>query len=279
MLVTRPFSNWGKLSTTLMNHSEHIYHRECLQDADILKSVTDKPACRLDVRANSAIQVRINENKHILRQIVCAIIYLGKQGLPFRGDTEELNLCKNPGNFLALLKNYAETDEILHQHLNNPRAKNATYISPKSKNAFINVIGYDMILTDIIGKIKAANFFSVLADEVSSHNVEHLSICLRFVDQECNIREEFISFVKLERVRAVDIASAIIFSIENLGLTLNNLRGQGYDGASTMSGERAGVQARIRERQLKSSLYPLCRPFFKSCYIEFMLHCAHHQLH
>ena len=106
------------------------------------------------MRANSVIQVRINENKHILRQIV--------QGLPFRGDTEELNLRKNPGNFLALLKNYAETDEILHQHLNNPRAKNATYISPKSHNAFIYVIGYDMILADIIGEIKAANFFSVL---------------------------------------------------------------------------------------------------------------------
>ena len=119
------------------------------------------------------------------------------------------------------------------------------------------MIGYDMILADIIGKIKAANFFSVLADEVSSHNVEHLPICLRFVDQECNIREEFISFVKFERVQAVDIASAIIFSIENLGLTLNNLRGQGYDGASTMSGERAGVQARIRERQLKA-LYTHC---------------------
>ena len=94
-------------------------------------------------------------------------------------------------------------------------------------------------------------------NEVSSHNVEHLPNCLRFVDQECNICEEFISFVKLERVRAVDIASAIIFSIENLGLSLNNLRGQGYDGASTMSGERAGVQARIRERQPKA-LYTHC---------------------
>ena len=110
------------------------------------------------MRANSALQVRINENKHILCQIVRAIIYLGKQGLPIRGDTEELNLCKNPGNFLALLKNYAETDEILHQHLNNPRAKNATYISPKSQNAFINVIGYDMILADIIGEIKMQIF-------------------------------------------------------------------------------------------------------------------------
>ncbi len=186
-----------------------------------------------------------------------AIIYLGKQGLPFRGDTEELNVSKNPGNFLALLKNYAETDEILYRHLNNPRAKNATYISPKSQNAFINVIGYDMILADIISEIKTAKFFSVLADEVSSHNIEHLAICLRFVDQECNIREEFISFIQMERVRAVDIASAIISSIENLGLNLESLRGQGYDGASTMSGERAGVQARIRNRQPKA-LYTHC---------------------
>ena len=38
----------------------------------------------------------------------------------------------------------------------------------------------------------------------------------------------------------------------NLGLSLGDLRGQGYDGASTMSGERAGVQARIRENQPKA---------------------------
>ena len=55
--------------------------------------------------------------------------------------------------------------------------------------------------------------------------------------------------MKLERVRAVDIANAIVQSLENLGLSLSNLRGQGYDGGSTMSGEKAGVQARIREKQ------------------------------
>ncbi len=129
LLVNRPFSNWGKLSTTLISHSEHTYHRECLQDADILKSVTENPTCHLDVMTSSILQDHIKENKHILRQIVRAIIYLGKQGLPFCGDTEELNVSKNPGNFLALLKNYAETDEILYRHLNNLRAKNATYCS------------------------------------------------------------------------------------------------------------------------------------------------------
>ena len=121
----------------------------------------------------------------------------------------------------------------------------------------MNVIGFDMILVGIVAEVKIAQFFSMLADEVSFHNIEHLPICLRFIDSECNIREEFIGFTKLQRVRAVDIADAIIISLENLGLSLSNLRGQGYDGASTMSGTKAGVQARILEKQPKA-LYTHC---------------------
>lgn len=48
-------------------------------------------------------------------------------------------------------------------------------------------------------------FFSVMADEVSSHNVERMPICLRFVDEKFDIREDFVTFVRLERVRASDI--------------------------------------------------------------------------
>jgi len=69
------------------------------------------------------------QNKHILKQIVCAVLFLGKQGLPFRGDKEDINSSRNPGNFLALLKDYEEVDEILHDHLYHPKA---TYISPRS---------------------------------------------------------------------------------------------------------------------------------------------------
>lgn len=38
---------------------------------------------------------------------------------------------------------------------------------------------------------------------------------------------------------------------------MNELRGQGYDGASTMSGEKSGVQERIRDVQPKT-LYTHC---------------------
>ncbi len=74
-----------------------------MQYTDILKNSIDNSAWRIDVMANSDIQMRIDEKRHIIRQIVRAILFLGKQGLPFRGDNENLNITKNPENFSALL--------------------------------------------------------------------------------------------------------------------------------------------------------------------------------
>lgn len=71
------------------------------------------------------------------------------------------------------------------------------------------------------------------------------------------IREEFVSFIKMERVRAVDIEQAMIEILMQFGLSLDDLRGQGYDGASTMAGEKSGVQRRILKKQRKV-LYTHC---------------------
>ena len=141
----------------------------------------------------------------------------------------------------------AESDSLLHSHLYQPRAKNATYmyLSPRTQNEIISVIGYDVIHAKIISEVKKAKFYSIMADEVSSHNEEHLPLCLHFVDENSEIQEEFVNFLKLERVRAVDITNAIVSCLERLGLSFNDLRGQGYDGVSTMSGEKSGVQKQI----------------------------------
>ncbi len=257
LLVNRPFSNWIKLSSVLNDHSKLKYHRDCLQLADTIKSSVENPASRVDVMTSNTLQAIIKENEHILKQIVRAIIFLSKQAIAFRGNSEVIDSSKNPGNFLALLKVFAESDEVLYNHLHNPKAKNAKHLSPQTQNELINIIGYDVILSKIVSEIKKAKYYSVLADEVSCHHVEHLPICVRFLDANNDIREEFISFIKLERVRAMDIANAIVQSLEGIGLSLDNLHGQGYDGASTMSGVKAGVQAIIQERQPKA-LYTHC---------------------
>ena len=107
--------------------------------------------------------------------------------LPLRGDAEGVCSQKNPGNFLALLKMLAESDSLLHSHLYQPRAKNATYLSPRTQNEIISVIGYDVVRAKIISEVKKARFYSIMADEVSSHNEENLSLCLHFVDENSEI--------------------------------------------------------------------------------------------
>ena len=143
-----------------------------------------------------------------------------------------------------------------------------------SHNEIINVIGHDIILARIVSEIKDTKFYSVLADEVSSHNVEHLPICIHYIDT----REEFVNFVRLNKVRAVDISDAIITCLQNLGLSLGTLHGQGYDGVSAMSGIEAGVQARIKEKQPKAvythcSGHALNLSFVGSCSIPSVRNC------
>ena len=92
-----------------------------------------------------------------------------------------------------------------------------------------------------------AKFFAIMADEVSSHCTEQLLLCVRFVDQEGRIREEFLAFILLKRVTGEAIFSAIIKTLEDCHPDISNLRGQTYDGASNMSSVNVGVQARIKE--------------------------------
>ena len=80
---------------------------------------------------------------------------------------------------------------------------------------------------------------------MTTHNKEEMPFCIRFVDSENNVREEFISFVPLVRTTGEAMASKILTLLRDLGIPLQNMRGQCYDGAASMSGAVSGVQARI----------------------------------
>ena len=69
----------------------------------------------------------------------------------------------------------------------------------------------------LLKKSKKAGFYSILADEVSSHNIVHLPICFWFVDDKCKIRAD------LETVRAADIVNAITKTLSDVEPSLNEL--------------------------------------------------------
>ena len=108
-------------------------------------------------------------------------------------------------------------------------------------------------------EIKAANFFTVCADEGTDvANKEQLPLIVRLVDQSGMIRQEFLDFVLCDAsISGQAIADKIKFTLEKFTLVLNDLQGQGYDGADNMSGKYRGAAA-IIQHDYPKALYVHC---------------------
>ena len=98
----------------------------------------------------------------------------------------------------------------MKKHLDKPRQRNATYLSPHTQNEkLIDIIGKKDIQSDIVREIQKAICYSIMIDEVTSHNKEIMPVYIRFVDKNKNIREEFLQFTQLTRVTGEAIAKQL----------------------------------------------------------------------
>ena len=74
-----------------------------------------------------------------------------------------------------------------------------------------------------------------------------LSISIRSVDDCFGIHEDCLGLYELESQNDAHITAVIIDVLLRCNLNLNDCRGQGYDGAATMSGIHDGVAAKLRK--------------------------------
>ena len=149
------------------------------------------------------------------------------------------------------------------EHLGKAR-RNAMYTSPGIQNQLIDILG-DHVRGKILNRVKKAQFFSVIADEVTDcSNKEQLSLVVRYVNpDDFQIREDLVSFIECDSgITGRAIADKVISFLSTHGLDPTKLRGQAYDGAGNMAGKTKGAAALI------SSQYPLA----------LYLHCASHTL-
>ena len=79
-----------------------------------------------------------------------------------------------------------------------------------------------------------------------------MTLCLRWVDEILNIHEDFLGFYKLENIKSDTIVSAIRDVLLRTQISLDNCRGQCYDGASNMLGKKSGVAKQILDIQPKA---------------------------
>ena len=90
-----------------------------------------------------------------------------------------------------------------------------------------------------------------------TQNWEQLAVVLRFVDENDEVHEDFLEFVECESITGEYLADKILDCLTKWNLEVDDIRGQGYDGAANMAGRIRGVQARISGLN-KKALYFHC---------------------
>lgn len=191
-LVNTPFTRWTKVGSVCGEHEKLRYHVDAMVAYENFLSTSRNIQAQIESERRNTI----SRNREIIKSVVKCVHFCGKQSIALRGhrDDSSADERSNKGNFLALLEFRIDAgDEPLKQHLETCHA-NARYSSKTIQNQIISLIG-EYIRESIVQEIKEAKFFSILCDEVTDNaNLEQLSFVLRFVDKDCQIREEFLDF-------------------------------------------------------------------------------------
>ena len=109
----------------------------------------------------------------------------------------------------------------------------ATYLSSDIQSELITLTGEE-ILSSISFEIKDASCFAIIADKTSNRSLKNLlSIVVRYLKGD-TFTERRIGMINQSNLKGKALADTIL---SHLNLPLGKMTGQGYDGASSMSGK------------------------------------------
>ncbi|KAJ8876829.1 hypothetical protein PR048_021276 [Dryococelus australis] len=235
-------------ASKLSNYSNSLSPTTChknivLAQADV--TVVEKRKETIDMQLDHSRKKDTENNRERLHGVVETIRLCGLQNFPLRdhADSGHISLSipvDNDANFRSLLRYRAnEEDQALQDHIENS-SHNVMYTSPRIQKEIIDCFG-QLVQKKIAERVKKSCFYTVLGDETSDiSQVEQFSLCVRYVDdyeEPYIVKDDFLSFVPVYDVTGEALAEVIERSIAACGFNLAHIRGQGYDGASSMRGQ------------------------------------------
>ncbi|XP_022865451.1 zinc finger MYM-type protein 1-like [Olea europaea var. sylvestris] len=254
--VNGGFSNWKRkeiirkhvgASNSAHNHARVLYESFKNQEQSIQSCLFKQ-----SLQTRTEYRIRLNASIDCVR-------FLLRQGLAFRGH-DESDDSNNQGNFLELLHWLCDHNtEIKAVALTNA-PENLKLTSPRVQKDIVSAIASEIL--NVIIKDMGNGLFSILVDESRDISVkEQMSVVIRYV-KNGRVLEHFIGVIHVSSTTAVSLKAGIDQLFSTHSLSISNLRGQGYDGASNMRGEYNGLKTLILKEN--SSAY--------------YIHCFAHQL-
>ena len=255
------FSRWDKVGGDACSFKRHegsfgSQHHQNVQACIAL--LADKT--HVDQLFLRQVSAEIARNRSRLEVAVHCARFLGKQALAFRGHDESED-SSNRGNYIELMQLLADHNATIAANVLSNAPDNNKYTSPDVQKDICRALAAEAVrkICDDIGNEK----FCILVDESADvSGKEQMTIILRYVNAQGSIIERFLGVVHVQNTCAATLWAALQSILSECGLAIANIRGQGFDGASTMSGEFNGLKALIL--QANSSAY--------------FVHCFAHQL-
>nr|XP_023872829.1 zinc finger MYM-type protein 1-like [Quercus suber] len=213
-------------------------HNQAVQKSvDLLKEKQHIQSVFVKQSSQDKIEYRVQ-----LNAIVDCIRFLLCRGLAFRGHDISQG-SSDKGNFLELVQFLGDHNESINEVLQKA-PKNCKLTHHDIQKDIVNAIARET--SKAIIKDLDNGFFSILVDESRDISVkEQMALVLRYVNKEGIIIERFLGIVHVASTTALSLKHAIECLLCEHNLSLSNLRGQGYDGASNMQGDINGLKTLI----------------------------------
>ena len=138
---------------------------------------------------------------------------------------------------------------------------NAKYTSLDIQKEILNILA-TRVRNKIREEIGDAKFCILVDEALDKSNREPMAIVLRFVNRDGFVQEPFFDVMGVDETSAKTLKKGICNVLTRHNLQVENMQGQGYDGASNMRGAWNGLQAL----------------FLKDCLYAYYVHCFAHQL-
>jgi hypothetical protein len=181
---------------------------------------------------------QIANNRLQLKASIEVVRMLAFQGIAFRGRHESMN-STNCGNFLKILNLIVSYNEQIAEVIAKA-SKNVCYTSPMIQKDILHI--FSTKVKETIRKEIGNAKFCIIVDEARDKSMkEQMAIVLRFVDKDGFVWERFFGLVHVSNTVTVTLQNCIYFVLSQDKLAIENIRGQGYDGASNMRGGWNGL--------------------------------------
>lgn len=218
------------------------------------------PIQHIDRLINAQTSQQLLENRLRFKTSIITVKWLAKQACAFRGHDESVN-SRNRGNFIELIKHSAECSKEIAQVVLENAPSYAKYTSSDIQKELLNILA-NKVRNKIRRELGDGKFCILVDEALDESDKEQMAIILRYVDCDGYIRERFFEVVNVMETTAVTLKKEICNVLARYDLLVENIRGQGYDGASNMRGAWNGLQAL----------------FLKDCPYAYYIHCFAHQL-